>query len=158
MDDQRAKAAATFGADFMREARATPALPSNSMVASQANANSRPIPTFAKGGKVVKAVRAFKKMDQKADAPLVAKAVRSVVKKASGGGVLGTKASPVSAVKVKPGVTVAARPAAAARKEAIISRRASGGPIAKCAAGGTGKVRKGQAKEPGRGPKLDNAF
>lgn len=177
MDDQRAKAAATFGADFMREARTTPVLPSNSMVASQANANSRPVPTFAKGGSVV-------------------------VKKASGGGILGTKASPVSAVKVKPGATVAARPAAAARKEAIISRRKDGGAMkkkaepdkaskpgklplkddwgdtiangklkragpkewtedgtpAKMAAGGVGKVRKGQAREPGRGPKLDNAF
>ncbi len=51
MDDgQRSKAAATFGKEFMREARSNPALAKNSAVASQTKANARPIPTYAAGG------------------------------------------------------------------------------------------------------------
>lgn len=109
MNDQRSKAAAAFGKDFMREARSNPALPKNSVVAAQKTANARPIPTFAVGGKVTKAVEAYRKADQAADAKLVKKAVESV------GG------------------------------------KRSGGKVARCAAGGVGKYRKGQAEMPGRG-------
>lgn len=53
MDEQRRKAAAAFGKDFMAVAK-PPAPARNGAVASQTKANARPIPTYKDGGKVGK--------------------------------------------------------------------------------------------------------
>ncbi len=129
-DDQRAKAAKLFGPAFMAEARATPALPSNSAVALQKRANDRPIPTYKDGGKVAR---------KSVGGTLAAARAKRV----------GTDPAPRpvgSSTPIEKPITRDPGPQPVidrARQMRDTGRRKDGGEITKKAAGGAAKIRKG---------------
>ncbi len=159
-DDQRAKAAKLFGPAFMAEARATPALPSNSAVALQKRANDRPIPTYKDGGKVAKKAMGGEAIRAAMARIPVAKRIGSDPGPRPVGAttpiekpiVRDPGPQPVSSA----GPAIAAAPVAGGRKSmreildharqlrGSAGRRKDGGEITKKAAGGAARVRKGQ--------------